>query len=387
MRTHLPARRPALVLAPMQDITDLPFIRVLARRSLPDWFVTAFFRVHPDSKLNRHLLRIITENKTNRPVYAQIIGGDLPSLVRTAGELAAYPIAGIDFNLGCPAPLVCRKDAGGGLLRRPEVVNRLIGELRAAVAGSFTVKTRLGYASEAEFGSLLEIFRRHAIDGLSIHARSVQQRYHGAVHTEWVRTAVQTLACPVIANGNIVDASTALAYHRKTQAAGLMIGRAAVRNPWIFAHLQAAFAGTPGYIPTHLDLLEYIRELFMEIAHEAPRYEPLGHIQRMKRTLGYISHGLDGDFEYRIRRCRTEAEFWEICHDCLDSDAPVELRPPAASALFSGFEALLDPAENTQTFTENSGSGSDPHGFQIGVAGEVGRHRGGADGEPPPRRC
>jgi tRNA-dihydrouridine synthase C len=344
MRDLIPLHRPALVLAPMQDVTDLPFIRVLTRRSRPDWFVTEYFRVHPASKLKPQLLRPITENPTNCPVFAQMIGSDLPSLIRTATELAAYPIAGIDLNLGCPAPIVCRKDAGGGLLRNLDAVKRLLGGLREAIPGRFTVKTRLGYAERGEFCHLLEIFRSHAIDGLTIHARTVQQGYQGPVHTPCVREAVSALLCPVIANGNIVDASTGLAFHQQTAAAGLMVGRGAIRNPWIFAHLQAAFEGNPLMIPTCRYLLEYIDDLYTEIAREAPRFEPLGHVQRMKRTLGYISHGLNPDFEHQIRRCRTPAEFWSICHTHLESDQPLPTRPPAASKLFSGFaELVADP--------------------------------------------
>src|SRR5215217_9592020 len=105
MRDLLPTDRPALVLAPMQDVTDLPFMRVLARRGAPDWFVTEYFRVHPDSSLNRYILRSISENETGKPVFAQMIGRDIPALLRTARELAKYPIAGLDLNLGCPAPI------------------------------------------------------------------------------------------------------------------------------------------------------------------------------------------------------------------------------------------------------------------------------------------
>ena len=344
MRDLLPPLRPALVLAPMQAITDLPFMRVLARRSAPDWFVSEYFRVHPASSLNRHLLRAITENNTGRPVFAQMIGSDLPSLIRSAIALAAYPIAGIDLNLGCPAPSVCRKAAGGGLLRDPEAINRLLGGLRETVAGRFTVKTRVGYAHRDEFPVLLEIFRRHAIDGLAIHARTVAEGYQGGVHTACVRAAVSSLSCPVIANGNIVDVPTALAYHRQTAAAGLMIGRGAIRNPWIFGQIRAAAEGVVGVIPTYRDLFEYIQDLSTEIAREAPRFEPLGHVQRMKRTLGYISHGLDPAFEQAIRRCREPADFWSICEAHLASDAPLPSRPPADSRLFSGFAELEEGA-------------------------------------------
>ena len=340
MRDLLPTDRPALVLAPMQDVTDLPFMRVIARRGAPDWFVTEYFRVHPESCLNRYILRSIVENETGRPVFAQMIGRDLPSLIRTARELAKYPVAGIDLNLGCPAPIVCRKDAGGGLLRNPETVNRLLGSLREAIPGKFTVKTRLGYTTDDEFPALLEIFRSHAIDGLTIHGRTVVERYQTPVHPDRVRAAVQAMPCPVIANGNVVDAATGLTYLAQTGAAGLMIGRGAIRNPWIFSQLAAAFAGSPLPPPGYRDLWEYVLELYDEIARETPKFNPLAHVQRMKKTLAYITHGLEGEFEYDMRRALTPEEFQEICRTHLDHDLPLPAKPPVGSKLFCGFEAL-----------------------------------------------
>lgn len=340
MIDFLPNGRPALVLAPMQDVTDLPFMRVLARRGAPDWFVTEYFRVHPDSKLNGYILRSIDENETGRPVFAQMIGRDIPALVRTAGELARHPIAGIDLNLGCPAPIVCRKDAGGGLLRDPEMVDRIIGRLRDAFPGRFTVKTRVGYHDASEFPKLLEIFRRHAIDGLTIHGRTVGERYATPVHPDCVRAAVETMSCPVIANGNVVDVETGRAYLRKTNAAGLMVGRGAIRNPWIFSQLAAAFDGMEPMIPTRRDLLDYIRDLYDEMARESIRFDPMGHVQRMKRPLVYISHGLDETFEQQIRRAKTPEEFSAICAAHLDNDDPLPAKPPVESKLFCGFQDL-----------------------------------------------
>ncbi len=341
MRDFLPPDRPARVLAPMQDVTDLPFMRVIARRGAPDWFVTEYFRVHQDSHLNRYILRSILENETGRPVFAQMIGRDLPSLLRTAAELATHPVAGIDLNLGCPAPIVCRKDAGGGLLRNPETVHRLIGSLRDAIPGRLTIKTRVGYHHEDEFPALLEIFRSHAIDGLTIHGRTVVERYQTPVHPDHVRLAVETMPCPVIANGNVVDVETGLSYLAKTQAAGLMVGRGAIRNPWIFSQLAAEADGTPAPAPTHQDLLEYVIELYEEIARETLKFVPNAHVQRMKKTLSYISHGLEGDFEHDMRRMKTPEEFHEICRRHLDHPTPLPAKPPAGSKLFCGFEALV----------------------------------------------
>ena len=324
----------------MQDVTDLPFMRVLARRGAPDWFVTEYFRVHPDSCLNRYILRSIVENETGRPIFAQMIGRDLPSLVRSAGELGKFPIAGIDLNLGCPAPIVCRKDAGGGLLRNPETVNELIGRLREAIPGRFTVKTRVGYTSAEEFPQLLEIFRRHAIDGLSIHGRTVLERYQTPVHPDRVRQAVEAMPYPVIANGNVVDVESGLSYLAQTGAAGLMVGRGAIRNPWIFSQFNAAFIGSPPSAPSYRDLWKYVGELYAEIARETLKLVPNAHVQRMKKTMAYITHGLEGDFEYDMRRAKTPEEFHEICRRHLDRPDPLPARPPVGSKLFCGFEAL-----------------------------------------------
>jgi tRNA-dihydrouridine synthase len=340
MRDLLPSHRPALVLAPMQDVTDLPFMRVIARRGAPDWFVTEYFRVHPDSCLNRYILRSILENQTGCPIFAQMIGRDLPSLLRTAKELAKFPIAGVDLNLGCPAPIVCRKDAGGGLLRNPETVDDLIGALRDAIPGRFTVKTRIGYSAPDEFPRLLEVFGKHGIDGLAIHGRTVMERYLTPIHADCIATAVSAMTCPVIANGNVVDTDTGLNFFKKTAAAGLMIGRGAIRNPWIFSQLRSAFEGGQASQPTYRDLWDYVTELYEEIAKETVKLVPNAHVQRMKKTMAYITHGLEGDFEYDMRRAKTPEDFHQICKTHLDHDGVIPSKPPIGSKLFCGFEEL-----------------------------------------------
>src|SRR5206468_10991201 len=114
-----------------------------------------YFRVHATSNLEKPILRSITENPTGHPAIAQMIGNDIPALVRTVKELQQYPIAAIDLNLGCPAPVVYKKCAGGGLLREPERVDSILGALREAVTTRFTVKTRLGFDSSEVFSELL----------------------------------------------------------------------------------------------------------------------------------------------------------------------------------------------------------------------------------------
>ena len=111
---------PLLALAPMQEVTDWGFWKLMAGYGGADIYYTEYFRVYASSRLDHTILKSITENPTGRPAIAQMIGNDIPSLVRTARELQEFPIVAVDLNLGCPAPVVYKKCAGGGLLREPE---------------------------------------------------------------------------------------------------------------------------------------------------------------------------------------------------------------------------------------------------------------------------
>ena len=340
----LPTDRPALFLAPMQDVTNLPFMRVMAQLGGADVYVTEYFRVHIHSNLEPYILSSITKNPTGRPIIAQLIGQDASELVRTVNLLKRHPIAGIDLNLGCPAPIVCRKDAGGGLLRNPEKINELLGALRDACNDfPFTVKTRVGFESPDEFDNLLSIFKKHAINLLTIHGRTVKERYQTPVHPEKIRQAVEELPCPVIANGNVVNPPTGLAYLEETQAAGLMIGRGAIRNPWIFPQLRAAFLDKPIPVVTGKMVKAYIELLYEETAREAPSFIEAKHIQKMKKYLIYISQGHVPEFEHTIRRVKTKEDFFGACTEFLDHDQPAPDLPPENSKLFCGFSQFLPP--------------------------------------------
>ena len=120
-----------------------------------------------------------------------------------------------------------------------------------------------------------------------------------------------------------------------------MIGRGAIRNPWIFGQLAAAFRGETPAAPSHRDLLAYVTELYHELAGETRRFIPNSHVQRMKKTMSYIAHGLEGYFEHDMRRMRTPEDFHDICRRHLDHDTPLPPRPPAGSKLFCGFDALV----------------------------------------------
>jgi len=181
---------PLTALAPMQDVTTLPFMRIIAGYGSPSFYVTEYFRVHEHSTLEPHILASITQNESGRPVYAQLIGEDLHHLERTVDLLAPYPIAGIDLNMGCPAPKVYKKNVGGGLLREPARVDAILGCLRAAITGSFTVKMRVGFADWAVFPEILDLVNHHRVDLLTVHGRTVKEMYRGEPHYDLIEQAV-----------------------------------------------------------------------------------------------------------------------------------------------------------------------------------------------------
>jgi tRNA-dihydrouridine synthase B len=329
--SHLPSPlQPGLdltALAPMQNITDLHFMNVIASYGSPDYFFTEYFRVHTSSGLDKNILRCITENTTDRPVFAQLIGESIPDLVRIARDLSRYPIAGIDLNMGCPAPRIYRKNVGGGLLRDPEKVDRILGELRSAVDGLLTVKMRIGFENTDHFDCLLELINRHQINLLSLHGRTVKEMYHSAVHYDLIAHAVQRVNCPVLANGNVTSAASAAAILATTGAAGVMIGRSAIRNPWIFKQIRQHLSGQPVSRVTLAEVRDYIDRL--RIVNIAPTVPAPARASYMKMYLNYIGQSVDagGAFLNQMRLARTETELFDICDRHLLSHPDQEFAP------------------------------------------------------------
>ena len=297
----------------MQDVTDLAFMRVVAHDGAPDYFFNEFFRVHAQSRPERHILRSIDENDTGRPVFAQLIGEDLAHLTRTAAELQRHAVAGIDLNLGCPAPKVYKKNVGGGLLRDPARIDEILRALRAAVPGRFTVKMRLGFADMGNFERILDLVNRHGVDLLSVHGRTVREMYRGEVHYDFIARAVRHVRCPVLANGNITSAAAAATVLAQTGARGVMIGRHAIRNPWIFRQCRERFAGGPVSPVTLGDVREYVERLYR--ATQLPDLPERMHVNKMKKYLNFVGQGVDpaGAFLHDMRRAESEAELFALC--------------------------------------------------------------------------
>jgi tRNA-dihydrouridine synthase B len=304
---------PLTALAPMQDVTDHGFMHLIARYGAPDYFFTEFFRVHSQSRPERHILHSIDDNRTGRPIFAQLIGEDSAHLERTVAELLRHPIAGIDLNLGCPAPKVYKKNVGGGLLRDPVRIDELLAILRAACPGRFTVKMRIGFDDLSPFDRVLDSVNAHRVDLLTVHGRTVKDGYRSEVNYDAIGHAVRRARCPVLANGNVTSADAAARILATTGAAGVMIGRHAIRNPWIFRQCRERLAGAAPAPVTLQQVFGYITDLYA-----ATRIDPVPegvHVNKMKKYLNFVGQGVDptGAFLHDMRRTSSRDELFRVC--------------------------------------------------------------------------
>lgn len=307
-------------LAPMQDVTDLSFMTVINECGPPDYFFTEFIRVHEHSIIEESILNSITQNPSDRPVFAQLIGESLPNLDRIVKELLKHPVAGIDLNMGCPAPKIYKKNVGGGLLRDVDKIDQILGLLRQAIPGLFTVKMRIGFETTENFEKVLKLINKHQVDLLSVHGRTVKELYRGEVHYDCIKQAVETVNCPVLANGNITSVEKALWTLDYTGAKGVMIGRSAIRNPWIFLQIRQQLSGLPYFKPLLKDVYTYIERL-LKVTHTETVSE-LQHISRLKKFLNFVGQGVDpeGQFLHDMRRTNSYDSLFSVCKKYLIDD-------------------------------------------------------------------
>lgn len=302
-----------LVLAPMAGVTNLPF-RLIARRFGAALVFTETVSARGLVSRGAKSWRLVETAPAESPLAYQIFGSNAEALGEATRMLADRGAHWIDLNLGCPVRKFIRNGAGSALLRVPSAVAPLIRSMRRALPrGVISVKVRTGWDSTSITApEVARIAEAEGADLLSVHGRTRAQQYSGSADRGRIAEVVSGVAIPVLANGDITRASDALDMLRETGAAGVMIGRGALDNPWIFGQILELAAGRPLPVPSREDRAELVERHLILIRGYCPDERRAVHM--LKKYLSAWSTGLVGGGAFRSRIHRA-SEFDAVVRD------------------------------------------------------------------------
>lgn len=287
-----------LILAPMEGVTDLVFRRLIRQIGGCGLTCTEFIPARSLTGKDPVALRLAEFDPDERPVTIQVFGRDPALLADAARYVVDLGASIVDLNMGCPSKKVCAHSGGSALMKEPELARDIVRAMRAAVSVPFTVKMRTGWDPEHKTApELAWMCQEEGAEAVAVHWRTRADNYGGVRELDTIRAVVDRLRVPVIANGDIVDAPSALDTWQQTGAAGLMIGRGAIRDPWVFRRIERALAGLP---PLVVDLDEKERVLvgYYEALRTRFRNDH-GALGRMKKIARYFTEGVAHGDELR----------------------------------------------------------------------------------------
>jgi len=274
-----------LILAPMQGLTNRPVRKIFISKVQPDVVFTEFLRVRSKrgQEIHPRDLKEISIND-GAPLVVQLIGRHTETLVNAAKTAIDVGAVHFNLNLGCPFGRMSTTTAGGALMQTPEEIFPLLKALRKVTPATLSVKIRAGFANTSQIGEILPQLENTGIDFLVLHPRSVLQKYAGEADHRITGEMVTQASIPIIANGDI-NARNGLQILQSTGATGLMLGRGAIGDPWLFKRLR-------GELPLEEDRSIRISQLTNYLQELLAAYEDLfcGQKQILDRIKEVLFH-------------------------------------------------------------------------------------------------
>lgn len=288
---------PPLILSPMAGVTDYTFRRLIKRRGGVGLVVSEFISVEGLTRNNPKSKRQMRFDEEERPFAVQIFGGR-PERMAMGAEMAQEVGADIlDVNCGCPAPKVVKNGGGSGLLREPKLLETILKEIKKTITIPLTLKLRTGYTeSTINVVDVAKMAEQCGVEHIQVHGRTRDQGYKGLANWEIIRQVKEAVSIPVSGNGDITTIEYGLQKWRGSGVDGILIGRGAMQNPWIFRQFEDVLAGREPYQPDVAEKKDVLLEFFAMCREEMPEIVALG---KMKQLAGQFTKGLVGGAQFR----------------------------------------------------------------------------------------
>ncbi len=301
-----------VILAPMAGVTDLPF-RLLAKEMECGLVYSEMVSDKGLLYKNCHTLDMLQIDERERPVAMQIFGSEPSSMAKAAQFVEQAGTDIIDINMGCPTPKIIKNGSGSALMCQPDLAYRIMVSVVEAVQVPVTVKIRKGWSNASiNAVEMAKLAERAGIAAIAVHGRTREQFYSGEADWEIIRQVKESVGIPVIGNGDIRTPYDAEKMLSETGCDGLMIGRGAQGNPWIFRQISQYLASGKILRPPTVEerLAVMLRHLDMLIEYKG---EYLG-IREMRRHGAWYTKGLHHSAELRLKfnQAVTKADFISV---------------------------------------------------------------------------
>ena len=308
------------ILAPMAGVTDLPF-RLLCKEQGAGLLCMEMVSAKAIQYNNKNTKALLEIHPEELPVSLQLFGSDPDVISEIAKRIEELPFSILDINMGCPVPKIVKNGEGSALMKNPKLVYEIVRKTARAIQKPVTVKIRKGFddtcINAVEFAKIIEDAGGKAI---AVHGRTREQYYSGKADCDIIRQVKEAVSIPVIGNGDVVSGESAIAIQKETGCDGVMIGRGAQGNPWIFSELLE-YERT-GKMPLRPSV-EAIKKMMIRHAQLQMQYkgEYLG-IREMRKHVSWYTSGLPNSAKLRdeINRVESYEELEQLLEERLKEE-------------------------------------------------------------------
>ncbi len=283
---------PSTMLAPMEGVTDPLFREVMAERPGLGVVCTEFVRISRAPIRAVHL-RAEVVKIPGVPLSVQIMGNDADCMADAAGIVSEAGADIVDINLGCPTRKASKNGVGAAMLKDPDLLYKVLSSMRARVPGCLSAKIRAGWDDATHILAIAQAIEAAGANFIVVHPRLRTDAFKGVADWRIVAALKSQISIPVIGNGDCWYAAPALHLQKAMQCDGIMIGRPALRNPWIFQQMaQIRSAETPVH-PDGAMVAAFLHDLMGRFC--AALHVPTAPIGRMKEIIGWVGRAIDDD--------------------------------------------------------------------------------------------